>query len=125
CGIAVLLATGACDKKKKAPEVAGLSAVPQSAQVIVSADVARVASSPLVRRAVETLLLGDAELATRWQRLQDSCKLELDQLANVLLAIGPRPGPDVGTGPVLMVVTGKLVETELAACVRAMVGQGG
>jgi hypothetical protein len=125
--------------------------VPESAQVVVAADVARVASSPLVRRAVETFLLKDAELASRWQRLQDSCKLDINALKYVVLAIGPSaaataaagsgaagsgsgsgisivpppPPPGLGTGPVIMVVTGKLVETELAGCVRAMVGQGG
>ncbi len=114
----------------------------------MTTDVARVASSPLVQRAVETFLLKDADLASRWQRLQDSCKLDITALKHIVLAIGPSGaaasatgsgfaggsaapvapptttgGP--GTGPVIMIVTGKLVETELAACVRAMVGHGG
>ena len=43
-----------------------------------------------------------------------------------MLAIGPQAGnQQTGTGPVLMVATGKIAETELAACVRGMVGQGG
>lgn len=123
--VALVVTVGGCGKKagKAAPPVVGLAAVPESAQVVISADVARVASSPLVTRAVETFLLKDAELATRWQRLQDSCKLDIDKLKSVVLAIGP--SATAGTGPVIMVATGQLVETELAACVRAMVGHGG
>ncbi len=131
CSVAALVAVGTgaagCGKKssKASPPVAGLAAVPESAQVVVAADVARVASSPLVTRAVETFLLKDADLATRWQRLQDSCKIDLGRLKSIVLAIGPSAGGGPGTGPVLMVVTGQLVETELAACVRSMVGKGG
>lgn len=131
CSVAAFVAVGigaaGCGKKssKASPPVAGLAAVPESAQVVVFADVARVASSPLVTRAVETFLLKDADLATRWQRLQDSCKLEIGKLKTIVLAIGPGAGAGPGTGPVLMVVTGQLVETELAGCVRSMVGKGG
>ena len=126
CSLVALVAASGCrSKTKPAAKVAGLAAVPASAQVVVAADVARLASSPLVTRAVETLLLKDAELATRWQRLHDTCKLDLHKIKNVVLAIGPKTGTEPGTGPVLMVATGQLVETELAACVRAMVGQGG
>jgi hypothetical protein len=123
----VVVALAGCGKKssKAAPEVVGLAAVPASAQVVVSADVARIASSPIIERAVETLLLKDAELAARWEKLAETCKIEPQKLKSVVLAIGPSQGPEAGTGPVLMVVTGQLVETELAACVRSMVGEGG
>lgn len=123
--VACLLAIGCGKKTKRAPDVAGLAAVPASAQVVIAADVARVIDSPLVAHAVDQLLLRDADLATRWQRLRDSCKLDPKKLKQVVLAIGPHAGQQVGTGPVLMVVTGQLAETELASCVRAMVGQGG
>lgn len=126
CSLAVL-ASG-CRKKGAQPaaDLVGLSAVPASAQVVVAADVARVASSPLVTRAVETLLLKDADLASRWQQLHEICRLDIKNFKTVVLAIGPHAeGAQVGTGPVLMIVTGKLVETELAECVRGMVGQGG
>ncbi len=130
CSLALVVSIGAlgCGKKsaRPAPDVAGLSAVPASAQIVLAATVGRVAGSPLVKRAVETLLLKDADLAARWQRLHDTCKLDVTQLQTVILAIGPQAqGAQVGTGPVLMIVTGKLVETELAECVRGMVGQGG
>ena len=42
-------------------------------------------------------------------------KLDISKIKNVVLAIGPKPGGDVGTGPVLMIATGQLVETELAS----------
>lgn len=125
--LALLLALAGCGKKSSAPspEVSGLAAVPASAEVVIAADVARVIGSPLVERAVDQLLLRDGDLAARWQKLQDSCKLSVAQIKYVVLAIGPHTGPQPGTGPVLMVATGKLVETELSACVRTMVGQGG
>jgi hypothetical protein len=128
CGVALLVATSGCKGKsdKPAVAVAGLSAVPASAQVVLAADVARVASSPLVTRAVETLLLKDADLMARWQRLHDTCKLDINKLKTIVLAIGPSAKDgQPGTGPVLMIATGQLVETELAECVRSMVGQGG
>jgi hypothetical protein len=126
----VALAGGAasCSKKSKhtvSPEVSGLAAVPASAEVVVAADVARVIDAPLVQRAVDQLLSRDGGLSQRWQAMRERCKLEAKDIKRVVLAIGPHTGPQPGTGPVLMVATGKLVETDLAACVRAMVGEGG
>jgi hypothetical protein len=139
---AVIACTTGCGKKSgdgAAPgsaDLAGLAAVPASAEVVIGFDVGRIASSPLVERAIEQLLQRDAELATRWQRLQDSCKLDLvRQVKHVWLAIGPNQPPSgggsgsaagkPGTGPTIVIATGQLGETDLAACVRAMVGQGG
>jgi hypothetical protein len=131
-GLALLCSlafAGGCGKKHgggPAAEVAGLSAVPVSAEVVISADVPRVADSPLVERAVDQLLVRDPDLADRWQKLHDSCKLDVHRISHVLLAIGPRGNQNgVGTGPVLMVATGKITENELVTCVRAMVGSGG
>jgi len=124
---ALLLAiTAGCSKKNKgpAPALQGLAAVPASAEVVVVADVPRVIDAPLVQRAVDQLLAHDPDLATRWQKLHDTCKLDVGQLSHITLALGPHPGPQPGTGPVLLVATGKLSETELATCVRNMVGQG-
>ncbi len=140
--LALLAMGGAgCKDKGKAapPPVAGLGAVPVSATVVVSIDVPRVSGSPLVERAVEKLLLQDADLALRWQRLREECKLDVvASVKHVILALGPRPGapgaagatgaaaaPAGGAAPILMVVTGKLAEAELAACVRSLVGKGG
>lgn len=127
CSLAGVLAIGACGKKKSSgpsPEVTGLAAVPASAEVVIAIDVPRVVDAPLVSHAVELLLQRDSVLADRWQKLHDTCKLDVKQFSHVVLAIGPHAGPQPGTGPVLVVATGKLVETELAACVRGMVGQG-
>ncbi|MEZ4360734.1 MAG: hypothetical protein R3B48_11175 [Kofleriaceae bacterium] len=118
------LAVGCKGRERPAPaKVAGLAAVPASATAVVSISVPRVAASPLVQRAVERLLLQDQELALRWQRLREGCKLDIvASVKQVVLALGPS-GP---TGaPVLMVVTGDLAESELAACVRTVVGAGG
>jgi hypothetical protein len=122
----LLVCAAACHKKAaRTPDVAGLAAVPASAEVVIAADVPRVAGSPLVQRAVDQLLLRDPELASRWQQLRDRCKLDVGHVHDVVLAIGPPAGNKPGTGPVLMVATGQLSETQLASCVRAMVGQGG
>jgi hypothetical protein len=126
CGLALAWGCGKKHGGGPAVEVAGLAAVPASAEVVISADVPRVVDSPLVSRAVDQLMLRDPDLADRWQKLHDTCKLDATKLQHVLLAIGPRGNQNgVGTGPVLMVATGKLVETELVSCVRGMVGSGG
>jgi hypothetical protein len=127
CCLAVaLIVTAGCGKKpRKSPEVTGLAAVPASAQVVIVIDVVHAMDSPIVERAIDQLMLRDAELAARWQKLRDTCKIDLASISHVALAIGPKTGESPGTGPVVMVVTGKLVEAELATCVRGMVGQGG
>jgi hypothetical protein len=131
--LAALVAAGASCRRHKSgpsPELTGLAAVPASAEVVLAVDVPRVMSSPLVERAVDALLARDPDLATRWQKLHDACKVNLDQIKHVVLAIGPSPASAAGaaqpgTGPVLMVATGKLAETDLATCVRDVVGHGG
>lgn len=126
CGLALAWGCGKKHGGGPAAEVAGLSAVPVSTEVVISADVAKVSDSPLVDRAVDQLMVRDPDLADRWQKLHDSCKLDVNRISHVLLAIGPRGSQNgVGTGPVLMVATGKLTEAELVACVRGMVGSGG
>jgi hypothetical protein len=128
-GALASVSTG-CKRKAVAPlPVAGLAAVPATATVVVSIDVTKVAGSPLVQRAVEKLLLQDQDLAGRWERLRQECKLDVvASVRHLVLALGPKPeSPANGEGgaPVLMVATGKLVESELAACVRSLVGKGG
>lgn len=128
-----LAATVGCKKKSTtdpsalSPEVSGLAAVPASAQVVIAADVQKLAKSPIVARAVDQLLLRDAALATSWQQVQEGCKLDLPrQIKHVMLAIGaPAKGAPTGTGPVLMIATGTIAEAELSACVRTLVGKGG
>ncbi|HUJ62798.1 MAG TPA: hypothetical protein VLX92_30055 [Kofleriaceae bacterium] len=124
--VALGLALAACGRKQSAvaPEVSGLAAVPASAQTVVAIDVQRVLAAPLISRAIDQLVLRDANLAARWQQLRDACKLDVDQIKHVMLAIGPHAGPQPGTGPVLVVATGKISETALATCVRGLIGQG-
>jgi hypothetical protein len=127
--IAIAAAAVACGKKDKAAdaptaEVTGLAAVPATAEAVIAIDVPRVGESPLIGRAIDQLLLRDPDLAARWQRLQASCKLDLaKQVKHVMLALGRKTG-DAGNGPVLMIATGNLSETDVVACVRAMVGDG-
>ena len=122
----------ACGKKKPGtdhppPEVTGLAAVPASAQVLIAADVTKLSDSALVSRAVDQLLMRDVQLASRWNDVRDNCKIDLTkQVKRVMLALGPTPATQpTGTGPVLMVATGQLVEPDLAACIRTLVGKGG
>lgn len=109
-------------------ELTGLAAVPASAGVVIGLDVSKLSQSPLVGRAIDQLLQRDPELAARWQRLKDSCKIDLaTQIKRVMLAIGPAPAATgkPGTGPTIVIATGTIAENDLSTCVRAMVGQGG
>ena len=125
-----LLLVAACTKRKAkdtalSPEVSGLAAVPATAQVVIAADVSKLADSPIIARAVERLLMSEPKLAESWAHVQESCKIDpIKQIRHVMLAIGPPPG-GAGTGPVLMVATGSLSEPDLATCIRSMVGKGG
>jgi hypothetical protein len=136
----LVLHPAGCKKKSagggSAPEVSGLGAVPVSADVVLSFDVPSIANAPLVQQAAAKLLLRDAGLASRWERLRTACKLDPLAMKQVVLALGPvsakaqgsaaplTAAPDAGKA-VLMVVTGPLVESEFASCVRSMVGSGG
>jgi hypothetical protein len=108
------------------PELTGLAAVPATAEAVLSADIAKLAGSPVVDRVAEQVLQHNPELSDRWHRLKDDCKIDLvKQVKRVMLAIGPHPGPDPGTGPVLMIVVGSIAEAELKDCVAKLVGGGG
>jgi len=135
CLILALCAGPACGKKGAPsgppPELTGLAVVPASVEVVVGADIAKLTDSPVIDRAVDQLLMRDAVLSERWDRLRDECKIDLGkQIKRVLLALGPSrsapgSGSGPGTGPVLMVVVGSLPETELQQCVTKLVGAGG
>ena len=119
--------TGCRDKpapaKIVAPTIAGMDAVPASAQVVLSFDLPAVLESTLVTRAIGQLLARDPDLAKRWQTLRDSCRIQLgEQVRTLLVAVG---APAAGQRPALLVATGKLVEADLASCVRSLVGSGG
>lgn len=128
---AIAAITAACGKKSKPsgppPEVTGLAAVPSNAEVVIGADVAKLADAPLVERAIDQLLLSDPKLAVAWKDVRDGCKLSLTkQVHHLILALGPvKPGGRVGTGPAILIAIGALPETELSACVGKLVGKGG
>lgn len=124
------LAGAGCGKRSTPPsgpppELTGLAVVPANAEAIVGAEPAKLADSPVIDRVTE-LLLRDATLADRWQRLKQDCKIDLGkQVKRVMLALGPHAGPRPGTGPVLMVAVGSLPEADLKDCVTRLVGSGG
>jgi len=121
----------ACGKKSGSdvppPEVTGLAAVPSSAEIVIVVDVEKLASSPIVERAAEQLLLRDAGLAQSWAHVRDACKIDIGrQIKRLTIALGPPPNPaKPGTGPMLMVATGTIVENDLTTCIRSLVGKGG
>src|SRR5688572_10916460 len=124
--VAIAVLAIGCGKKASdapPPEVSGLSAVPSSAEVLIAVDVERIGASPIVARAFEQLLLKDPQLAESWSHVRDACKIDIGkQIKRVMVALGPSPNPaKPGTGPILMVATGTIGETEVAACVRSLV----
>ncbi len=128
--IAMFGAITACGKKANdvpPPEITGLAAVPSSAEIVIAVDVEKLANSPIVSRAVEQLLMRDAQLAQSWEHVRDACKIDVTkQIKRITIALGPPANPaKPGTGPVLMVATGSIGETELSTCVRSLVGKGG
>jgi hypothetical protein len=129
--VAACLAATGCSKKStdtgiSAVELAGLAAAPANAEVVIGVDVPRVATSPMVQHAVDELLQRDPDLADKWARLRDNCKLALSQqIRHVWFVLGPHVGDKVGTGPTVMIANGQIGETDFSGCVRAMVGQGG
>jgi hypothetical protein len=129
--VCALAAAAACGRKRSgpagpAPEVTGLAAVPVSAEVVVGADVAKLASSAVIVRAIEQVVRRSPALAERWSHLEADCKIDLrKQIKRVMLAIGPHTGPRPGTGPVLLVVVGTIPEADLKDCVAKLVGSGG
>jgi hypothetical protein len=128
--VVVLTLGVACGKKSSdapPPEVTGLAAVPSSAEIVIAVDVEKLAASPIVARAAEQLLMRDPSLAQSWEHVRDACKIDVaKQIKRLTIALGPPTNPSKpGTGPVLMVATGAIAETELTTCIRSLVGKGG
>jgi hypothetical protein len=123
--IAIVLG-GACADKKDKPlkvrpaDLAGLSAVPASARVVIAADPRRLAESPVVARAIDLMIEREPELGGRIERLAAACGIDwrghLDSVHLVLTDDAPQP---------LLVVTGKLDEADVAECVQGTTGAGG
>ena len=128
--LALALALG-CGKKAEhsgpAAEVTGLAAVPSTAEAVIGADVAKLAASPIIERAIDQLVVRDAKLAASWQRLREGCTIDVaKQIKRVLLVLGPvATGGAAGTGPTLLIATGTIAETELSDCIGKFAGKGG
>ncbi|MBK9037512.1 MAG: hypothetical protein IPL61_40750 [Myxococcales bacterium] len=123
---------GGCKKKKPPPPapppaplpVAALAAIPADATVVVGLDVAHLAASDVVGRAVAEMFVRDPGLATRFERLARDCGVDVThQIDHVYLALAPG-----GAGPArraLLVASGQLAEASLTRCLQAGVGSGG
>ncbi len=129
---AALAVVTACSKKKHPPpgpppEVTGLGAVPSDAAGIIGIDVSKMASSPIVSRAIDQLLSRENDLSRRWKAVREGCKIDIvQQVRRMMIVLGPTPeGGRVGTGPALLIAIGKLPELDLASCVSKLVGKGG
>ncbi len=126
-----VIAIAACGKKHESsgppPEVTGLAAVPSTAEVVIGADVGKLADSPLIVHAIEQLMGRDNKLAASWKQVREGCKIDVvKQVKRLMLVLGPTPpGGRAGTGPALMIATGSLPEVDLAECVGKLVGKGG
>lgn len=129
-GAVIALAASACTKKQdaaaaaKAAAVAGLSAVPVDATTVISVDLTRVRSSPLVQRGVDLVVGRAPGLRERWTELSQSCQLGLGaELRRLVIALGPA-GTPAAPQPVMLVVLGSADEQAFTSCVRGVVGGG-
>ncbi len=119
-----------CGKKAELsgppPEVTGLATVPANAEGVIGADIAKLADSPIVDKAIEQLLVRDAALALAWKQVREGCKINVvKQVKRIMLVLGPTPpGGRAGTGPSLMVAIGNFPESDIAECVGKLVGKG-
>lgn len=127
----LLAALAACGKKSgdggngPTPELTGLAAVPASAEDVVGFNVKKLLDSQLLVRAVDQLFLRNSSLSSDWGKIRVACKLDLEKsVKRVMLALGPHAGNAPGSGPTLVVATGKLAESDLSTCLRAMIGKG-
>lgn len=120
--LAVLL--GACSGKAASarqppPDLEGLAAIPDTAQVVIGAQPAGLASSAVVRRAVDQMLARDPALEQRLGRIAARCQVDVAALDTVHVALTSQ-APQV-----VLVVTGALAEGPLTACVQGLFAGGG
>jgi hypothetical protein len=137
CGLATALVVAgpACGKKKKKSEqepaaaaeraarLAGLGAIPAGTDQIVGLDVARLARSPLVTRAVSVLLAGDPELAKDLDAILAQCKIDVARDLRHLWLGMVRSKEAVDQA--ILVLEGKIGEGQLSECVGRTLGAAG
>jgi hypothetical protein len=124
--IALAVAGAGCKSKKPseplAQALAGLGAMPASVDQVIGLEVPRLASSPLVERALASLLAGAPDLARDLDALMAGCKLDVGRDVRRMWLGMDRAAEDRA----LLVVEGKLTEGQLSACVgQALVPGGG
>jgi hypothetical protein len=124
-----LLCPAACGSKKKAAPappvlapVAGLSAIPAEARVVVGVNVTKVAASPLVRRVLSSALDRDPVVRKDVSQLILQCHLDpARDLDSVLVALGDPLAPTEA----LLVAQGKLDPSALVACIKESLAEDG
>lgn len=104
-------------------EVRGLEAVPASVRVVVGANVAAIADSWLVQRAIGQMFLRDPGLDERIGQLIAECRFEpARDLRSLVIGLGSGADEDQA----VMVATGKFVEADVARCVgKSLAADGG
>lgn len=110
-------------KKAKAPpppSLRGVEVIPADATAVIGFNLAKLASSKLVQRAIDQMFVRDPGLRSRMDNLFKACKLEPRRdITSLMIAL--RGGADA-----VMVVTGQIDDTILATCVLdAMKTDGG
>jgi len=121
--VALALVCGCSDKKKskkadepaKAPlAVQGLSAVPANANAVIGVDVAALADSPVVARALERMFARDPGLQGALTKVLTDCRLDLKKdVASATIALVPSGAELVDS---LLVAKGRFREGELVSC---------
>lgn len=132
--VAWLAATaGACrdktaggDPQVTVAAVEGMNAVPGATDIVLGVEVAPLARSALVERAITRMLLADPGLQAELDKLFNGCGFDpARDLSTVLLAMDYPPASG-GAERALLVATGRISEGKLAACVgRHMSELGG
>lgn len=126
--IAVALVCGCSDKKKskKAEEeitplaVQGLAAIPANASAVIGIDVAALAGSPIVARALERMFARDPGLQAALSKVLDDCRLDLKtDVDSATIALVPAKAEMVDS---LLVAKGRFKEGELVACLGKSLG---
>lgn len=109
----------------KPVDLGGLDAVPREVSAVVGMDVGALRRSWLVQRMVEQMFRRDQGLKQRIDALMTSCRVDPENIREVIIGLTRGSGPESGDGQAVMVVTGAFVEAELASCVGQSVAADG
>ena len=114
------------DPKVVVAAVEGMNAVPATTDIVFGAEVAPLARSALVQRAINRMMAGDPGLQAELDKLFNGCGFDpARDLSSVLIAMDSPPAGGAGDRA-LLVATGRIAENKLAACVgRHMSELGG